>query len=120
MSLADAAEFRSAQQTAASKIIWGSDYVSITFCSFMMTTHPDKFDQKQTPKLPVPLSSHHRIGPCSFITQEVIDATCQCLMATAEEGEKKGLDSVSIERSLVLELGRCLKQIIDSSNQTKL
>jgi len=28
MNLADAAEFRSAQQQTASKLIWGTDYVS--------------------------------------------------------------------------------------------
>lgn len=43
MHLADAAEFRSAQQNAASKIIWGNDYVSIaSFYRFLsLLIHSD-------------------------------------------------------------------------------
>lgn len=66
------------------------------------------------------LSSQHRLGStCSFITQEVIEATSQCLMATAEDAEKRGLDDVLTEKELILEFGRCLKQIIESANEAK-
>ena len=40
--------------------------------------------------------------PFSFVSQEVVEATCQCLLAQAEEGEKKGQGIEQIER-IVLE-----------------
>ncbi|KAI1285799.1 Protein lin-54 -like protein [Halotydeus destructor] len=98
MHLADAAEVRSAQQTAATKTKWwGSDFV---------------------PKLPIQAGGDNRL-PCAFITNEVIDAACQCLLATAENGEKKKLPYEQIEKLIIEEFGRCLEQIIDCANTTK-
>ena len=57
--------------------------------------------------------------PCSLISTEVIDATCQCLMATVEESEKMDLDYAGIERALLLEFGRSLTQVIDFANRTQ-
>lgn len=97
MHLADAAEVRSAQQSAANKTKWwGSDFV---------------------PKLPI-LVGGDKI-PCSFITSDVIEATCQCLLVTAERGEKRKLGYEEIEKTVLEEFGRCLEKIIDSSNNAK-
>jgi hypothetical protein len=69
---------------------------------------------QQHAKLPVPIFSNDRF-PCSFISTEVIEAACRCLMATVEESEKANIDYANIESALILEFGRCLTQIIDSA-----
>ena len=57
--------------------------------------------------------------PSSFVSQEVVEATCQCLLAQAEEGEKKGKSIEQIERIVLEEFGRCLVQIIDFAGKAK-
>jgi len=57
--------------------------------------------------------------PFSFVSQEVVEATCQCLLAQAEEGEKKGKSIEQIERIVLEEFGRCLVQIIDFAGKAK-
>lgn len=70
----------------------------------------------QRPKLPIHVSNQRFSH--SF-TQEVIEATSQCLMATAEESERKNLNEAAIERALLTEFGLCLKQIIDWASKAK-
>lgn len=53
--------------------------------------------------------------PCNFITQEVVDATIQCLIAQADECEKAELTAYQTEKMVMEELGRCLVEIIDFS-----
>ncbi|XP_055839192.1 protein lin-54 homolog [Episyrphus balteatus] len=53
--------------------------------------------------------------PCNFITQEVVDATIQCLIAQADECEKGELTPYQTEKMVMEELGRCLVEIIDFS-----
>ena len=57
--------------------------------------------------------------PFSFVSQEGVEATCQCLLAQAEEGEKKGQNIEQIERIVLEEFGRCLVQIIDFAGKAK-
>lgn len=57
--------------------------------------------------------------PCSFITPEVIEATCQCLLAQAEQGEKENRSKQGIEALILEEFGRCLTQIIECANKSK-
>ena len=57
--------------------------------------------------------------PCSFITPEVVELTCQCLLAQAEQGEKSGFDSKQIESLVLEEFGRVLTQIIDCAAKNK-
>lgn len=52
---------------------------------------------------------------CNFITQEVIDATIQCMITQADECEKNGLPAYQTEKMVMEELGRCLVEIIDFS-----
>lgn len=52
---------------------------------------------------------------CNFITQDVIDATIQCMIAQADECEKNGLPVNQTEKMVMEELGRCLVEIIDFS-----
>ncbi len=44
---------------------------------------------------------------------------CQCLLAQAEESERKGQSEVESEGLILEEFGRCLVQVIDMANKTK-
>lgn len=57
--------------------------------------------------------------PYTFITSEVAEATCACLLAQAEESERMKMPPVVQERMVIEEFGRCLLQIIESANKTK-
>lgn len=54
--------------------------------------------------------------PYNFMSSEVVEATCQCLLAQAEEAERSGLSTEEGERLIIEEFGRCLVQIIGCSN----
>lgn len=54
--------------------------------------------------------------PYNFMSSEVVEATCQCLLAQAEEAERNGLSTDEGERLIIEEFGRCLVQIIGCSN----
>lgn len=71
-----------------------------------------------TSRQPAHCLPSHRL-PCSFITSEVVDLTCQCLLAQAEQGEKTGLDLKQIESLVLEEFGRVLTQIIDCSAKNR-
>ncbi|XP_076368378.1 uncharacterized protein LOC143255888 isoform X3 [Tachypleus tridentatus] len=98
MHLADAAEFRVQQQTVAKTKI-----------------------SSQLQDLPIrpPISASGERLPFSFVKQEVIEATCHCLLAQASDGEDSQLTYVELEKLVVKEFGRCLMQIIETANQTK-
>jgi hypothetical protein len=57
--------------------------------------------------------------PFSFITQEVVEATCQCLLAQAEEAERLCKTSTETEGLVLEEFGRCLLQIIEYASKAK-
>ncbi|KAL3875813.1 hypothetical protein ACJMK2_033728 [Sinanodonta woodiana] len=96
MHLADAAEVRVQQQTAA------KSRLSSQMCD--LPTRPPPTGEKL---------------PYSFITSEVVEATCACLMAQAEEAERMKMPPVVQERMVIEEFGRCLLQIIESASKTK-
>jgi len=58
--------------------------------------------------------------PFSFVTTDVVEATCQCLLAQAEECEKKGSSDTEMEHLILEEFGRCLVQIIDFAGKSKI
>ncbi|XP_041363749.1 protein lin-54 homolog [Gigantopelta aegis] len=100
MHLADAAEVRVQQQTAAK-----------TKLSTQMSGLPSK--------PPLSSGSGERL-PFTLITTEVAEATCACLLAQAEEAERLKMPPVVQERMVIEEFGRCLMQIIESANKTKI
>lgn len=53
--------------------------------------------------------------PYNFITQDVVDATIQCMTAQADECQKSFISPKQTERMILEELGRCLVEIIDFS-----
>jgi len=56
--------------------------------------------------------------PFNFVTNEVVEATCQCLLAQAEQAETTGKQEVEIEGLIIEEFGRCLSQIIEMANKS--
>ncbi|XP_026794898.3 spexin prohormone 2 [Pangasianodon hypophthalmus] len=57
-------------------------------------------------------SSTQAKSSVSCITDAVVEATCGCLLAQAEEAEKEGLTRVQAERATLEEFGHCLTQIV--------
>ncbi|XP_048158763.1 protein lin-54 homolog isoform X4 [Corvus hawaiiensis] len=100
MHLADAAEVRVQQQTAAKTKL--SSQISD------LLTRP-------TPAL----SSGGGKLPFTFVTKEVADATCECLLAQAEQAEKMGKSKAAAERMILEEFGRCLMRVISSAGKSK-
>lgn len=70
------------------------------------------------PKLPVPYGSN-RLLSYSFITNDIVDAATQCLIAQAEKSQKLGLNTEESERAIIEEFGNCLTQIIEIANKEK-
>ncbi|NWX00938.1 LIN54 protein, partial [Caloenas nicobarica] len=100
MHLADAAEVRVQQQTAAKTKL--SSQISD------LLTRP-------TPAL----GSGGGKLPFTFVTKEVADATCECLLAQAEQAEKMGKSKAAAERMILEEFGRCLMRVINSAGKSK-
>lgn len=63
-------------------------------------------DRSESPEIPPKV-------PCNFMTQDVIEATIQCLIAQAEECQRNNLDTKTSEKLILEEFGRCLVEIID-------
>uniref|UniRef100_A0A3Q2HTX3 Protein lin-54 homolog n=4 Tax=Equus TaxID=9789 RepID=A0A3Q2HTX3_HORSE len=100
MHLADAAEVRVQQQTAAKTKL--SSQISD------LLTRP-------TPTL----NSGGGKLPFTFVTKEVAEATCNCLLAQAEQADKKGKSKAAAERMILEEFGRCLMSVINSAGKAK-
>ncbi|KAJ1521300.1 hypothetical protein ONE63_002978 [Megalurothrips usitatus] len=57
----------------------------------------------------------------SIMSDNVVNATCECLVAQAEKAEKTDLDDVEAEKLIIEEFGRCLVEIISCvTNRTDL
>ncbi|XP_014805531.1 PREDICTED: protein lin-54 homolog [Calidris pugnax] len=100
MHLADAAEVRVQQQTAAK------------------TKLSSQISDLLTRPAPA-LSSGGGKLPFTFVTKEVADATCECLLAQAEQAEKMGKSKAAAERVILEEFGRCLMRVISSAGKSK-
>ncbi|MGH0136876.1 UNVERIFIED_CONTAM: hypothetical protein FKN15_009588 [Acipenser sinensis] len=59
--------------------------------------------------------SHWLRCPFACITFNVIEATCACLLAQAEEAEKEGYSVYQAEQMILEEFGQCLTQIVQST-----
>ncbi|XP_041485445.1 protein lin-54 homolog isoform X1 [Lytechinus variegatus] len=99
MHLADAAEVRVQQQTAAR-----------TKLSSQLQDYPTKTRE---------FSDTGERLPFSFITKEVAEATLQCLMAQADESERSNHSSAYAESLILEEFGRCILQVIHSASKAK-
>ncbi|XP_042196442.1 protein lin-54 homolog isoform X2 [Callorhinchus milii] len=100
MHLADAAEVRVQQQTAAK------------------TKLSSQISDLLTRTMPTATSGGGKL-PFTFVTKEVTEATCECLLAKAEEAEKTNKSKAVTERMILEEFGRCLMRIINSAGKAK-
>lgn len=100
MHLADAAEVRVQQQTAA------KTKLSSQISDLLMRT---------TPVIP---TGGGRL-PYTFVTKEVLEATCECLLERAKHSEQTLQPQVEAERMILEEFGHCLMSIISSAGKAK-
>ncbi|XP_032662651.1 protein lin-54 homolog isoform X1 [Odontomachus brunneus] len=57
--------------------------------------------------------------PFNFLTDKVVEITCQCLMAQADEAERNMFDDETSQRLIIEEFGRCLKEINESAHKAE-
>ncbi|CAK6954608.1 protein lin-54 homolog [Scomber scombrus] len=100
MHLADAAEVRVQQQTAA------KTKLSSQISDLLMRTTPV-------------ISSGSGRLPYTFVTKEVLEATCECLLEQAKKAEHAHQPQVEAERMILEEFGHCLMRIISSAGKAK-
>lgn len=69
----------------------------------------------ETQDTPVsPCISTLHMCPLSCITPDVVEATCGCLLAQAEEAEREGHTQPHAEQMILEEFDQCLSQIVCS------
>uniref|UniRef100_A0A3B5MR03 Lin-54 DREAM MuvB core complex component n=1 Tax=Xiphophorus couchianus TaxID=32473 RepID=A0A3B5MR03_9TELE len=100
MHLADAAEVRVQQQTAA------KTKLSSQISDLLMRTTPI-------------ISSGGGRLPYTFVTKEVLEATCECLLEQAKRAEQTRQPQAEAERVILEEFGHCLMSIISSAGKAK-
>ncbi|XP_067114027.1 protein lin-54 homolog isoform X1 [Osmerus mordax] len=100
MHLADAAEVRVQQQTAAK------------------TKLSSQISDLLTRTAPTMASGGGRL-PYTFVTKEVAEATCECLLEQAEQAEQDHHPQAQAERMILEEFGRCLMRVINSAGKAK-
>ncbi|XP_073686089.1 protein lin-54 homolog [Garra rufa] len=100
MHLADAAEVRVQQQTAAK------------------TKLSSQISDLLTRTTPAITSGGGKL-PYTFVTKEVAEATCDCLLEQAEQAELANQPQAMAERLILEEFGRCLRRIISFAGKAK-
>ncbi|XP_056592340.1 protein lin-54 homolog [Triplophysa dalaica] len=100
MHLADAAEVRVQQQTAA------KTKLSSQISDLLTRTTPA-------------LTSGGGKLPYTFVTKEVAEATCDCLLEQVEQAELNNQTAATAERLVLEEFGRCLRRIISFAGKAK-
>ncbi|XP_066507509.1 protein lin-54 homolog [Hoplias malabaricus] len=100
MHLADAAEVRVQQQTAAK------------------TKLSSQISDLLTRTMPAVTSGGGKL-PYTFVTKEVAEATCDCLLEQAEKAELTNQPQALAERLILEEFGRCLRRIISFASKAK-
>ncbi|XP_036384869.1 protein lin-54 homolog [Megalops cyprinoides] len=100
MHLADAAEVRVQQQTAAK------------------TKLSSQISDLLTRTAPAITSGGGKL-PYTFVTKEVAEATCDCLIEQAKQAELTSQPQAAAERMILEEFSRCLMRIINSASKAK-
>ncbi|XP_048030568.1 protein lin-54 homolog isoform X2 [Megalobrama amblycephala] len=100
MHLADAAEVRVQQQTAAK------------------TKLSSQISDLLTRTTPAITSGGGKL-PYTFVTKEVAEATCDCLLEQAEQAELANQPQAVAEHLILEEFGRCLRRIISFAGKAK-
>lgn len=113
MHLADAAESRNSTLHSSSN----ANTIGVSH-GFAGKENEPLWSAEFRPKLPIVGGTiGDRVLPCSFITNQVMNATCKCLLEQMESARRKQLDDEQTEGLLLEEFGRCLVQIIDRANK---
>ncbi|CAL9682338.1 unnamed protein product [Knipowitschia caucasica] len=100
MHLADAAEVRVQQQMSA------KTKLSSQISDLLMRTAPV-------------ISTGGGRLPYTFVTKEVLEATCECLLEQAKRSEQSHQPQPEAERMILEEFGHCLMRIISSAGKAK-
>ncbi|XP_019881371.1 protein lin-54 homolog isoform X2 [Aethina tumida] len=65
-------------------------------------------------------SSNSGKQPTNYITDDVIEATCQCLLTISDSAENNMQDEEVTKAQIIEEFGRCLTEIIECSSSRNL
>jgi hypothetical protein len=98
MQLANAADLRTQQQKAASSHFF--DQIEMMTPQFTHGPHHNEDYQRL---------------PYSFVNKDVTKATALCLLEEASHCASIGKSQIDVEKAVLMEFGRCLEQIINSS-----
>ncbi|XP_059831649.1 spexin prohormone 2 isoform X1 [Hypanus sabinus] len=82
------------------------DFSDISICQPRTNLFPEILNYGKQVKM------NRERHPFTFITWDVVDATCGCLLAQAEEAEKAHHSLPVAEHMILEEFGRCLAQIL--------
>ncbi|KAG5894475.1 hypothetical protein JTB14_032503 [Gonioctena quinquepunctata] len=83
-------------------------------------TDGDIISDKEYTQIRPRRSSATRKQTINFITDDVIEATCQCLLTISDNAEENMHDEEMTKRLIIEEFGRCLTEIIDCSSSRNL
>lgn len=134
MHLADAAEVRVQQQTAAKTKLSSQISDLLTRTTPVITSgagrygnaylHTSRQNSRGSFSPPVVVANGClRLPPprlpYTFVTKEVLEATCECLLEQAKKAEQTHQPSVEAERLILEEFGHCLMSIITSAGKAK-
>ncbi|XP_076298936.1 protein lin-54 homolog isoform X2 [Lasioglossum baleicum] len=84
-----------------------------------LTLNKAKLQLSEMAFRPPAISNTGARQPFNFLTDKVVEITCQCLMAQADEAERNMFDDDTSQRLIIEEFGRCLKEIIESAHKAE-
>ncbi|XP_076654954.1 protein lin-54 homolog isoform X1 [Halictus rubicundus] len=84
-----------------------------------LTLNKAKLQLSEMAFRPPAISNTGARQPFNFLTDKVVEITCQCLMAQADEAERNMFDDETSQRLIIEEFGRCLKEIIESAHKAE-
>ncbi|XP_076297256.1 protein lin-54 homolog isoform X2 [Lasioglossum baleicum] len=84
-----------------------------------LTLNKAKLQLSEMAFRPPAISNTGARQPFNFLTDKVVEITCQCLMAQADEAERNMFDDDTSQRLIIEEFGRCLKEIIESAHKAQ-
>lgn len=89
------------------------------FCLILsFSSYPETSETLNSPVISPFFSFSPRL-PYTFVTKEVAEATCDCLLEQAEKAELINQPQALAERLILEEFGRCLRRIISFASKAK-
>ncbi|CAL8075815.1 unnamed protein product [Calicophoron daubneyi] len=87
------------------------DYIKLPHANQAFGHRPDMVSGE----LPYEYSYGDILIPTGFLSPEVVEATCSCMLAQLEDAKEKSSSPTIQERIVLEEFGRCLEQILESA-----